>query len=105
MRALKLGEQVASIPGLVLVPGILDGIGEDGIQVGFAAGTNVLNTRNIVRSGHAVDWVCGKWEDTSSRDIVRWVFIAFRAFRAVSTAIFKRNNYKAQPNHINCCAH
>ena len=32
MRALRSGEQVAGIPGLTLVPGVLEGTGEDGIQ-------------------------------------------------------------------------
>ena len=40
-----------------LVPGVLDGTGEDGIQVGFAGTTNInaLDTRDIDRSGHAVN--------------------------------------------------
>jgi len=57
MRVLKPGEQVACIPGLTLVPSVLDDTGEDGIQIDPTGATNVLNTGDVrvVRSGHAIN--------------------------------------------------
>ena len=46
IRALKLGEQVAKVPGLALVPGVLDGTGEDGKKRNDIRFANVLDTRH-----------------------------------------------------------
>jgi hypothetical protein len=46
MRALKLGEQIASIPGLTLIPGVLDGTGEDGRKSSDIRFANVVETRH-----------------------------------------------------------
>ena len=44
MRALKLREQVASIPGLILVPGVLDDTGKDGRKSSGIRSANVRDT-------------------------------------------------------------
>lgn len=54
-EGIKIGEQVTCIPGIILVSGVLDGTGEDGTEVGFTGTTKVLDTGDIVRSGHAVN--------------------------------------------------
>lgn len=47
MRALKLREQFSNIPGLTLVPGVLDGTGEDWIQVDSTGAINGLDTGDV----------------------------------------------------------
>ena len=46
MRVLKLGEQVANILGLTLVPGFLDSTGEDGRKNRDIRFDNIWDTRH-----------------------------------------------------------
>ena len=46
IRALKLGEQVANVPGLTLVPGVLDSTGEDGKKKRDIGVDNIWDTRH-----------------------------------------------------------
>jgi hypothetical protein len=46
MRALKLGEQIASIPSLTLVPGVLDSTGEYGRKSRDIRIDNIWDTRH-----------------------------------------------------------
>ena len=76
-----MGERIAGIPGLALVPGLPDGTGEDGTQFGLT-GVNVLDTGDIGWGGHSVNR--GSWRLGKHLRSLPWVFMVKGLCEALS---------------------